>query len=80
MLHKTPGVSMHVEHKLPEAVHCGGVIGSEYGDRRGLLEDRGTRLLGPGDGVERAIKGDHVHGIAYHDGAPDDTAGRLELP
>jgi len=26
-------VSMHVEHELPETVHCGGVIGSENGNR-----------------------------------------------
>jgi ABC-type transport system substrate-binding protein len=37
-------------------------------------------LFRPGDGIERAIMGDHVHRVSCHDGAASDLALRLELP
>src|SRR2546428_14130661 len=37
-------------------------------------------LLGPADGVERTVMGDHVHGVSGHDGAPSDRPSRFEVP
>jgi len=52
------------------------------GQRDAVLQTdvRRRRLLGPGDGIEGALRRDNVHRVAYHDRAPADLTRCPELP